>query len=142
MNTDGSRARELTNSLSDHLDKEQGGDDGDAFAVRECARSLVLLLSPMIPHLSEELWNAMGEQGLVTGTAWPEADAALSVDDMVTIVVQVNGKLKGTIELPRGAEKPVAEEAAMAQAGVVKAIEGKTIKRVVVVPDRIVNIVV
>ena len=96
----------------------------------------------MMPHLAEELWQALGMTALVVDAPWPAAEAALLVDDTVTIAVQVNGKLRGTMLLPRGVKREDAESAALALPAVTRAIDGKPIRRVIVVPDRIVNVVV
>ena len=96
----------------------------------------------MMPHLAEELWSELGHAAPVVATRWPEADPALLVEDSVTVAVQVNGKLRATIELPKDADPKLAEETALAQDGVIAAMSGKTPRKVVVVPNRIVNVVV
>ncbi len=100
------------------------------------------LLSPFAPHMAEEIWQQLGNQGLVCQQSWPTYDSALLVDDSVTIGVQVNGKLRATITISKGASNLEAEAAALAEEGVKRALEGKTPRKVIVVPDRIVNIVV
>ena len=102
--------------------------------------TVVRLIEPMTPHLAQEL-SRLGGAGMLADVAWPVFDAALVVDDVLTIAVQVNGKTRGTIELPRDADKDVAEAAALELPGVVRALDGKTPKRVIVVPNRIVNVV-
>jgi leucyl-tRNA synthetase len=96
----------------------------------------------MIPHLTEELWARLGHRTMLATAPWPEADPALLQDDTVKIAVQVNGKLRGTVELQRDAEQSTAEAAALALAPVTAALVGKTVRKVVVVPNRIVNVVV
>jgi leucyl-tRNA synthetase len=108
---------------------------------REGLETMVLLIGPMMPHLAESCWRALGHEGLLVDQPWPKADPELVRSDTVTIAVQVNGKLRGTIEIARGAEKHVAESAALALDPVARTLEGKPPKRVIVVPDRIVNIV-
>jgi len=103
--------------------------------------TLLRLVAPMVPHLAEEAWAARGKQGLVADAAWPAVDPALLVEDEVTVAVQVNGKLRDTLVLPKGAAKDVAEAAALASEKVVRALEGKSPRKVIVVPDRLVNIV-
>ncbi len=110
--------------------------------LRLTTRSLALLLSPFASHLAEELWAAMGYDGLACQQAWPTFDPAATVEDVVTIAVQVNGKLRATVEVPRDASKEDLEKAAMADEKVGKWIEGKTVRRVIAVPGRLVNIVV
>ncbi|HSC20052.1 MAG TPA: leucine--tRNA ligase [Rhizomicrobium sp.] len=108
---------------------------------REAVETLVLLIDPMMPHLAESCWQALGHEALVVDEPWPKADPDLVRQDVITIAVQVNGKLRGTIEMARGAEKSSVESAALALEPVARALDGKPPRRVVVVPDRIVNIV-
>ncbi|MES2986629.1 MAG: leucine--tRNA ligase [Pseudomonadota bacterium] len=107
----------------------------------DAASKLVLLVSPMIPHLAEEVWALSGREGLIADAAWPEVDPALLVDDEVTIAVQVNGKLRDTLVMPKGAAKDIVEAAALASDKIVRVLEGNAPKKVIVVPDRLVNIV-
>ncbi|SEL66093.1 leucyl-tRNA synthetase [Sphingomonas palmae] len=103
--------------------------------------TLLRLVAPMVPHLAEEAWAARGKAGLISDAAWPDVDPALLVDDEVTIAVQVNGKLRDTLVMVKGATKDMIEAAALASEKVVRALEGKTPRKVIVVPDRLVNIV-
>jgi leucyl-tRNA synthetase len=135
------RIYELTNALSEVKDADL--TDAAGLAVRaEALRVLVLLIGPAMPHLAEELWQRLGQSGLVADAAWPEADPALITDDSVTIAVQVNGKLRATLELPRDLDKMEAEKRALADAGVQRALEGKAPKKVIVVPNRVINVVI
>ena len=104
-------------------------------------RALVRLVAPMTPHLAEEAWAAMGEGGLVADAAWPTYDPALLVEDEVTIAIQVNGKLRDTLTMPKGSSKDVIEAAARANAHVIRLLDGQEPKKVIVVPDRLVNLV-
>ncbi len=115
-------------------EKAKGVADADV-------ETLLLLVSPMIPHLAEEGWAHLGKDGLIADAAWPVVDPAMLVDAESTIAVQVNGKLRDTIVLPRGTAKDAAEAAALASDKVVRALEGKTPRKIIVVPDRLVNIV-
>jgi len=133
------RIRELTNAL-DTL-KDASGEPGAAWAYRDGIETAVRLIGTMTPHLAEELWQMLGHTEMLAKTAWPKADLALTVEETVKVAVQVNGKLRGTIELARGVAKDEAEKAALAVPNVVAAMDGKAPKRVIVVPDRIVNIV-
>ncbi|WP_448662736.1 leucine--tRNA ligase [Sphingomonas sp. CJ20] len=104
-------------------------------------RTLVHIVAPMVPHLCEEAWAAMGNAGLVADAAWPDVDPALLVDDEVTIAIQVNGKLRDTLLLAKGLSREDTEAAALASDKIVRALEGKAPRKVIVVPDRLVNIV-
>ena len=107
----------------------------------DAIQALVRIVAPMVPHLAEEAWAKLGNPGLVADAAWPEVDPALLVDDSVTIAVQVNGKLRDTLTLAKGIARDEAEAAALASDKIVRALDGKTPKKVIVVPDRLVNIV-
>ena len=132
------RIRELTNLLA-----ELGGDGpGEAWVLREGFETTVRLMGPMMPHLAEELWSRLGHDALLADSPWPEADAALIVDDSVVVAVQVNGKLRGTLELPRDADREAVEEAALALPAVIRIIGGKPVREVIVVPNRVINVVV
>ncbi|MEO5492770.1 MAG: leucine--tRNA ligase [Sphingomonas sp.] len=104
-------------------------------------RTLVRLVAPMTPHLAEEAWAAMGENGLVADADWPAYDPALLVEDEVTYAIQVNGKLRDTLTMPKGSHKDVVEAAARANAHVIRVLDGAEPKKVIVVPDRLVNLV-
>ena len=138
FNTAVAQIYELTNAIS--AAKGAGADMG--WARREALEMLVQLLAPMTPHLAEEAWAALGHKTTLVKTPWPEADTALVVEDTITIAVQVNGKLRSTIDMARGAAKEDVEDAALEDAKIKQAVEGKEIRKVIVVPDRIVNIVV
>ncbi|HKX92750.1 MAG TPA: leucine--tRNA ligase [Sphingomicrobium sp.] len=118
------------------IEKAQpSADRGDAI------RALIRLISPMAPHLAEEAWAALGGEGMVTGAPWPTFDPALLIDDQVTLAVQVNGKLRDTLTAPRGLPKEEAEALALASEKVQRQLAGTTPRKVIVVPDRLVNIV-
>ena len=131
------RVRELSNSLSE-LD---GSGAGEAWVLREGFEAIVRLIGPMMPHLGEELWSQLGHTTLLADQPWPQPDLSLVVEDTVTVAVQVNGKLRATLAIPRDAAKEVAEQLALADAGVQRALEGKPVRKVIVVPNRIVNVV-
>lgn len=104
-------------------------------------RTLMRLVSPMAPHLAEEAWAATGGEGLIADAAWPEVDPALLVEDEVTIAIQVNGKLRDTVTVAKGTAREAIEAIALANANVQRILEGATPKKVIVVPDRLVNLV-
>ena len=117
-------------------------EKADASADRNFAiRSLLLMASPMMPHLAEEGWEAMGGEGLIAEADWPKVDPALLVDDEVTIAVQHKGKLRDTLTAPKDATKEDLEALALASEKVQRSIDGAEIRKVIVVPGRLVNIV-
>jgi leucyl-tRNA synthetase len=129
--------RETSNALSGFKPETEA----DKWALREGYEALVRLFNPMMPHLAEELWVQLGHDTILAETSWPDHDEALLAADTVTIGVQVNGKMKCTITLSTNASKEEAEKIALAETNVQKAIEGQTIRKVIVVPGRIVNVV-
>ena len=94
-----------------------------------------------MPHLAEECWQLLGHRSIVAETAWPESIAALVATDHVTIAVQVDGKRRGEIRLPKGLAREEVESAVLKLDNVVRALDGKAVRKVIVVPDRIANIV-
>ena len=102
---------------------------------------LPVLIAPMMPHLAEECWAALGGEGLVAERRWPEYDPALVVDDEIVLPVQVNGKKRGDLTIARDADQAAVEKAALALDVVRKALDGKPPRKVIVVPQRIVNVV-
>ncbi|WP_264588242.1 leucine--tRNA ligase [Sphingobium sp. B2D3B] len=108
----------------------------------EAIRALTLLVAPMTPHIAEEAWAEMGHEGLIADAMWPSVDPALLVDDEVTIAIQVMGKLRDTITVAKGTDKATLESLALAAPNVARQLEGRAPKKVIVVPDRLVNLVV
>ena len=132
------RVRELTNALS-ALDGE-GADR--AWARRFGCEVAIQLIAPVMPHLAEELWSLLGHTVLLTSVDWPKADEKYLAVDTVTVAVQVNGKLRGTIELPADAESSIAEEKALALENVMRATNGSPPRKVIVIPNKVINVVV
>ncbi|MFN4165975.1 MAG: class I tRNA ligase family protein, partial [Ferrovibrio sp.] len=124
------------------LEATKGDDAATAWARREALETLAKLIGPMVPHLAEEIWQALGHDGLLLEQPWPVADADLVRDDTVTVAVQVAGKLRATIEVERDMDKTALEKLALANDNVQRAIDGKPVRKVVIVPNRIVNVVV
>ena len=116
--------------------------DAGAEARRRAMRVLAQLMAPMTPHLAEEIWHMLGGDGFVMRAAWPELDPALLVDDTVTLPIQINGKRKSEVTIARDADRAAIEAQVMQDAAVVKALDGGTPKKLIVVPGRIVNVVV
>jgi leucyl-tRNA synthetase len=102
---------------------------------------MLRLVAPMVPHVAEEAWAMLGQPGLIADAPWPVADPALLVDDEVTYAVQVNGKLRETVVLAKGLPRPEVEAAVMALPRIQALTGGAAPKKVIVVPDRLVNIV-
>ncbi|MGN6311539.1 MAG: leucine--tRNA ligase [Xanthobacteraceae bacterium] len=138
--------REFANSFSDALAalaKSGAAIAPDtARAVREAAAILVQLFAPMMPHLAEECWRALGHQGLVSNAIWPAVEPDLLVEDQITLPVTVNGKKRGEVIVPRAAENAEIEAAALALDAVKQSIGDKPVRKIIVVPQRIVNVVV
>ncbi|XYD11418.1 leucine--tRNA ligase [Methylobacterium sp. NMS12] len=111
-------------------------------AAKEAAGILVQLIAPMMPHLAEECWSVLGGGGLVAQAPWPETEAALLVEDEITLPVQINGKKRADVTVPRDADARAVEAATLALAAVQTILEGRAPRKVIVVPGRIVNLVV
>ena len=109
---------------------------------RATAQTFLQLLAPYAPHIAEELWSRLGAEGLIADARWPEYDPALTVDETITIVVQVNGKKRDELQVPRDLGKEALEQRALASDNAQRFIGDKTPKKVVVVPGRLVNVVV
>jgi leucyl-tRNA synthetase len=134
---------ELTNTLSEAVNnaKQANVTTDLQWAVREAAEILVVLFHPMMPHLAEECYAVLGHDTLVAQQAWPELEPDLLVEDTVTLPVQVNGRKRADVTVARDAGNQDIEAAVLALPPVQRALEGKRPKRVIVVPQRIVNIV-
>jgi leucyl-tRNA synthetase len=134
---------ELANALGDaigQIEKSPAGDLG--WALREAGDILVRLFHPMMPHLAEECWAALGHKTLVAIETWPKAEPELLVESTITLPVQINGKKRADVTIARDAEKSDIEAAVLSLDAVKKALQGKSPKKVIVVPQRIVNVVV
>ncbi len=109
---------------------------------KELAEGFVKLLAPIAPHISEELWQKLGHDDTITYAEWPTFDESLLVENEVEVVVQINGKVKAKLVVAKDASKDEMEEAARADEKVLAAIEGKSIRKIIAVPGKLVNIVV
>ncbi len=138
------RIREYANELTAALDAVTETPVGAdlAFAFREAADALIRLVAPMTPHVAEECWADLGHKGLVSEAAWPVADPELVAQETITLPVQVNGKKRAEIVVAHDADEETIRKEALAQDGVVRALEGKPVKKFIYVPKRIVNVVV
>jgi leucyl-tRNA synthetase len=131
FNTSISRLMEFTNEISQA--------DPRPRAVLE---PFVLLLSPLAPHLAEELWQVLGHSSTLAYEPWPAFDELMIAESEIDVPVQVNGKLRGKIRVPVGADQPAIEAAARADSGVASYLAGKTVVKVIYVPGRLLNFVV
>jgi leucyl-tRNA synthetase len=138
LNTVVAANMELLNAIADFADASKAG----RAVAQEALEALVATLAPICPHICHELWHALGHPEPVIDARWPDADAAALKADMVTLVVQVNGKLRGRIEVPADAGPDSIADAALADENVQKFIAGQSIKKRVVVPGKLVNFVV
>jgi leucyl-tRNA synthetase len=142
FNTAVAQIYELTNALSIAVQNSPVQPEVDLrYALREAAELLARITSPMVPHLAEECWAVLGNNTLVAEQPWPRGDQALLLEETVTIAVQVNGKRRDELTIARDAAKEDIEAAALKLDNVVRAIGGRKIKKVVIVPQRIVNVV-
>ncbi len=137
---------EFTNTLSSALASARKEEKSElpadmAFALNEATTFLITLFGPMMPHLAEECWAHMGNQEILAKTPWPDVNKSLLKEDSITIAVQVNGKRRSELTIPLDASKDEVEKAAMDLEGVQKAVDGKEIRKIIVVPQKIVNIV-
>ncbi len=131
------RIRELTNLI------ESTQASAENASVRnEAIVAAIHLLNPFMPHLTEELWQQLGNKDNLSSRPWPKADEKWLIDNSVTIAIQINGKLRGTIEAPKDADKKLLEEQALKQQAISEFLKDKDIVKIVVVPNRIVNVVV
>jgi len=137
------RIYELANAMTGPVGEigEGKGDEALKAATREAAEIIVQLIAPIMPHLAEECWATLGGEGLVSERPWPVFDPALVVDNEFTYPVQVNGKKRGDLTIARDADQGAVEKAVLALDFVQKALEGKTPRKVIVVLQRIVNVV-
>ena len=141
FNTAISAMMELSNELNSYLNSIDR-DKWNLMLLREVAENFVLLLSPFAPHIAEELWHEMGNKNLIVESQWPEFDSEALKKDEFNIVIQVNGKLRGQIEVPASSTQEEIKEMALNEEKIQKFIEGKNIIKTIYVPKKLVNIVV
>ncbi|MAS86676.1 MAG: leucine--tRNA ligase [Micavibrio sp.] len=136
MNKAVARIREFSNKIEEEL------DDLTPWVLSEAVERLIQLLAPFTPHLAEELWHSIGHLTLLADQPWPKYEETLFETGEVTIAVQVNGKMRATITYPKDADKATIEKIALSAENVIRFTEGQQIRKVIVIPDRIVNVVV
>ena len=137
FNTAISAIMELVNGLYQY--KEQAYNQA---VMAEAVDTLVLLLAPFVPHVTEELWQELGHTGSVHKQQWPVVDEKAMVAEDVTVIVQINGKVRDKIVMPVNVDQAEAEKIALAQPKIAEMIAGKAVKKVIVVPNKLINIVV
>jgi leucyl-tRNA synthetase len=137
FNTAVAALMELANAMQDHV--AGGGELGAEW--KAAVEALLLLLHPMAPHVTEELWERTGHTGLCADAAWPSYDPAAAAEPMLTLVVQVGGKVRDRLDVPAGLDKDAALEAALQSEKVARALQGGRPRKVVFVPDRLINLV-
>lgn len=145
FNTSIAAAMELLNELQEFQAKVLEGGEVTSESKKvftEAVKNLVILLSPFAPHTTDELWEQMDQEGYLFDAEWPVHVEELTISDEIQIAVQVNGKVRATLEVDRGISKEDLEKLALEQENVVKHTEGKNIVKVIVIPGKIVNIVV
>jgi leucyl-tRNA synthetase len=131
------KIRELTNAL----EQINAAASDEAAALTYGLEIVAQLLAPMLPHIAEEMWAKLGHTTPLIHTSWPKADPVYLIDNTVTIAVQVNGKLRATITLPRDVAAKDAEAAALSDPNVQRAMNGNAVKKVIVIPNKIINVV-
>ena len=130
----GTNSMELTNILS--------RADASTTVMKAAIRTLAKLMSPMTPHIAESIWSYQDGTGLCATAPWPVADAALLTSDTMTLPIQINGKRRGEIAVPRDMALPEIEALALGNDDVLRFLAGQPVKKIIVVPGRIINVVV
>ena len=138
FNTAIAAVMELINDLAKYKDESEQG----RAIMREAIEFITLMLSPIVPHITQQLWQELGHEGLVAEASWPAHDESALVQDEIEMMIQVNGKLRSKIKVPADADKGTVEAMALADEKIASNIEGKTVRKVIVVPGRLVNLVV
>jgi leucyl-tRNA synthetase len=127
--------------FSNHLQRFSPRNEADRAVAQEAWEGVVRLIAPVTPHISEALWSRLGHEGSVFDAGWPEVDASALVRDQITMVVQVNGKVRGRIEVAPGSDRALVEAAALADDNVTRSLSDLEVRKVIVVPDKLVSIV-
>jgi leucyl-tRNA synthetase len=147
FNTVVSAVHELVNAVSRLQVDEDRADNGaaaaaDRAAVHEALKTALQVLSPIAPHICQSLWSLLGEPQLLVGARWPAVDESALVQDSIELVVQVNGKVRGRVELPADVSEDAAREAALGNENVERFVAGKPVRKFIMVPGKLINIVV
>ena len=134
---------QLVNHIASAAKKDKLDKDASlAWILDESMQLLLLMSAPMMPHLAEECWTQLGKDGLATNQPWPTTDPAMLVEDEITLPIQINGKKRGELTVAADADQATIEKAVLASEPVIKALDGKAPRKIIVVPKRIVNVVV
>ena len=138
FNTAISSIMELVNATNDFITSEAAGEG----VLNEAVEAIVILLSPFVPHIAEELWHILGKPNSIFKMQWPEYDKSAIVEDVVTMVVQVNGKLRAKVEVPSDIKEELLKEKVLSDPKIKELTSGKAIKKFIIVPKKLVNIVI
>lgn len=130
---------ELVNEL--YRAREHNPSGGDLAVMRDAVENLLIMLSPFVPHITQELWEAMGNESQLFRVSWPSYDPELCKEQETTVAVQVNGRLRATITVPRDSGQPEVEEKALSEPNVKRHLESAQIKKIIYVPNKIINII-
>jgi len=141
FNTAVAATMELANDLGSFVESTDAQDAADRAAFSEGVQKLLALLSPIVPHICDELWDRLGLEPSIFEQPWPEADPSLAAEEQITIVVQVDGKLRDKVQVAAGTDMDAAAEMALESERVHKFLEGREIVNTVKVPDRLINFV-
>ncbi|MGB0965959.1 MAG: class I tRNA ligase family protein, partial [Litorivicinus sp.] len=133
FNTAIAAVMELVNAISAHTGSQAPRDE----AIDLCVR----MLNPFVPHVAQALWEALGHQDLLIDASWPEVDESALVRDSIELVVQVNGKVRAKLQMPVDVDQETAQATALAEPNVAKFLEGKTLRKTILVPGRLLNLV-
>jgi leucyl-tRNA synthetase len=131
---------ELVNEL--YRAREHASSAGDSAVMKEAVESLLVMLSPFVPHITQELWEVMGNEEQLFRVSWPSYDPGLCEEQEAIVAVQVNGRLRATITVPRDAGQPEVEEKAFSEPNVKRHLESVQIKKIIYVPSKIINIII
>jgi leucyl-tRNA synthetase len=138
FNTAVAAVMELLNAIN----RTDGDADGVSVVRHEALEAIVLMLSPIVPHITHELWRALGHAGAIVDQPWPRVDESALAQEAVEVVVQVNGRLRARVTVPADAAEETVIAAALADENVQRHIEGKTVRKTIYVPGKLVNVVV
>ncbi len=141
FNTAISSIMELVNEAYDLLGKEGGNDSAKQKVLNEAIEAVIILLSPFVPHIAEELWHMIGKENSIFRVSWPSYDKSATVEEVITIVIQVNGKLRSKVEVPFDIKEEELKSKVLSDPKIKRESSGKTLKNFIIVPKKLVNVV-